>query len=312
MATQELLDFPERVEAMMCQESTAYRCDDYLSPEWLHRREREAAAEGAGRGDNPQGSVSSSSSGVINEMWREKICEWSYQVVDHFDFNREVVSISMSYLDRYLATRTVNKKIFQLAAMTSLYLAIKLYEPGNLRMSSLIDLSRGYFLVDHIVSMEDCILQALEWRVHPPTPFSFTREFLMILPPEVSPEIRHDINELARFLTELSVCDYYFVTKKPSSVALAAMLNAIELQGSLRQHPRIQGEFLAYLFNVGVNANDPEVVACYERLREMYVSGGYAPDLLVQDPEPCERIATVSPVSVMQSPDFSENNSSVC
>jgi len=35
----------------------------------------------------------------------------------------------MSYLNRYLATHVINRRIFQLAAMTALYLAIKLMEP---------------------------------------------------------------------------------------------------------------------------------------------------------------------------------------
>ena len=85
------------------------------------------------------------------------------------DFHREVVAVALSYLDRYLATRAVNRRIFQLAAMTALYLAIKLYEPGKLRLASLIELSRGYFLAEHIVIMEDSILQSLGWHVHPPT-----------------------------------------------------------------------------------------------------------------------------------------------
>jgi lipoyl(octanoyl) transferase len=46
-------------------------------------------------------------------------------VIDHFDFSREVVSVSIHYLDRFLAAFPVNKKTFQLAAMTTLYLAIK-------------------------------------------------------------------------------------------------------------------------------------------------------------------------------------------
>ena len=92
-------------------------------------------------------------------MWREKICEWSYQVIDHFDFSREVVSVSIHYLDRFLATRTVNKKVFQLAAMTCLFLAIKLHEPGKLSMASMIELSRGYFMVEQMATMEMSILR---------------------------------------------------------------------------------------------------------------------------------------------------------
>ena len=53
------------------------------------------------------GSSSSTSNNTqINKLglWREQICEWCYLVVDHFDFGREAVSVTMSYLDRYLAS----------------------------------------------------------------------------------------------------------------------------------------------------------------------------------------------------------------
>jgi lipoyl(octanoyl) transferase len=75
-------------------------------------------------------------------------------VVDHFDFSREVVSISISFLDRYLSVRAVDKRLFQLAAMTSLYMTIKIYERGTLSMASMIDLSRGFFMVEHMAAME--------------------------------------------------------------------------------------------------------------------------------------------------------------
>ena len=301
-----IIDLSERLQAMRRQESAHYKCVDYLSPEWQQRCMQNV---------NPQESVSSSSSTQLNEMWREKICEWCYQVVDHFDFNREIVSIAMSYLDRYLATRTVNKKIFQLAAMTALYIAIKLYEPGQLRMSSLIELSRGYFLVEHIASMEDSMLQALGWHVHPPTPFSFVRELMNLLPQEISPPAKHDLNELARFLTELSVCDYYFVTKKPSSIALAALINAIDLQGSRNSYPRIKAQFLQHVIEVGLDiTTDEETVVCYERLREMYIAGGYGPNLEVEESPTPERIATGSPTSIFDSPieHFGESPEYLC
>ena len=75
-------------------------------------------------------------------------------MVDHFDFSREVVSVSIHYLDRYLATKHVNKKMFQLVAMTTLFLAVKLHEPGKLTMSAMIGLSRGCFLVEEMKAME--------------------------------------------------------------------------------------------------------------------------------------------------------------
>ncbi len=159
-------DIGDRFAAIRHQESVVYTCQDYLSSEFQARQAKEVANDSSDSSECQftsglsSGSLTSSSSRTgINECWREKICEWSYQVIDHFDFNREIVAISLSYLDRYLSTRPVNRKIFQLAAMTSLYLAIKLYEPSNLRMSSFIELSRGYFSTEHIVAMEEAILR---------------------------------------------------------------------------------------------------------------------------------------------------------
>ena len=356
-ATDYLVDISQRLMAMRDQEANNYAVPDYLAAEWqlkLKEAAEEAAvimadgnANGAaaarngsnstatathgttsgnrispGAGSQAGSSSSTSNNTQINELWREKICEWCYQVVDHFDFNREVVSVTMSYLDRYLATRTVNRRIFQLAAMTALYLAIKLFEPGKLRMSSLIDLSRGYFMSEHIVTMEDSMLQSLKWHVHPPTPLAYCRDFMGLVSSDIHPVARHDVNELARFMTELSVCDYWFVTKKPSSIALASLINAMELQGPRRIENRHKMEFLSRVAELGMDiTNDDEIVECYERLAEMYRSGGYSPNLEDSSPSnPLEddeddeddedgssardaRVATISPTGVADGPD---------
>lgn len=143
---------------MFQQESYSYATVDYLDPEYQARLAGVCDAAVIDDTMRSSDSLVSSSSG-INDIWREKICEWSYQVIDHFEFSREVVSVSIHYLDRFLATRPCNKKVFQLAAMTCLFLAIKLYEPGKLSMHSMVELSRGYFKVEQMVAMEICILR---------------------------------------------------------------------------------------------------------------------------------------------------------
>jgi len=153
-----MVDLVERLNVLLKQEKHVYQSQDYLSPVFQEKLQRENCEVAAPCSSFSAASSTTSSSG-INEVWREKICEWSYQVVDHFDFSREVVSISISFLDRYLSTRLVDKKLFQLAAMTTLYLAIKLYEPGTLSMHSMIELSRGYFMTEQMAVMEMAILQ---------------------------------------------------------------------------------------------------------------------------------------------------------
>ena len=158
---QSLTELSDRFEVFHRQEEI-YQPSDYLSQEFQERQAKRV-------GQDPSLSIfsglcvaadgSSTSCASINDIWREKICEWSYEVIDHFDYNREIVSVSLNYLDRYLSSRPVNRKVFQLAAMTSLYLAIKLFEPTKMRMNSFIELSRGYFRPEHISAMEEVVLR---------------------------------------------------------------------------------------------------------------------------------------------------------
>ena len=154
-------DLPERFAALKHQEDNIYEYPDYLSLTFKEEQAKKSSPDDESKSDilSTELESSSSSSSGVNEIWREKICEWSYQVVDHFDFSRETVNVSLSYLDRFLASRPANKKFFQLAAMTSLYIAVKLYEPGILTPASFVELSRGFFTEDHVTAMEESILR---------------------------------------------------------------------------------------------------------------------------------------------------------
>lgn len=136
-------------------------------------------------------------------------------------------------MDRYLSVSNahdIEKKEFQLLAMTSLYLAVKLYEPGYLAVSgskstmdAILKLSRGFYTLEQMEKMEYELLQRLQWHVHPPTPHIFARHFL----PPNSTEY-HAIEDLASFMIELSVMDYFFVSYKASELAMAALLCAMD------------------------------------------------------------------------------------
>lgn len=69
--------------------------------------------------------------------WRKRIALWMYDVVDHFKYDRNVVSIALRYIDQYVShllmrksssveEPVVKRRHFQLIAVTSLYLAIKI------------------------------------------------------------------------------------------------------------------------------------------------------------------------------------------
>lgn len=201
--------------------------------------------------------------------WRRKICQWSYRVIDHFRMDREVVSVGMNLFDRYLAAgspasssqnktrfsclcptckRYIDGRTYQLAAMTCLYLGIKLHSETvtdntyskrrRFRLTSFVDLSRGLFCTRDIADMEHEVLKTLSWKVCTPTPMTFVSYILTLTPVtsdvleshDSSALVLHVVQELSRYLTELAVClGSELPQYPPSQVALASILVSMDL-----------------------------------------------------------------------------------
>jgi hypothetical protein len=107
-------------------------------------------------------------------------------------------------------------------------------------------------------------------------------------------ETRHRILDLARFLTELSVIDYFFVVYRPSVVALAALLNSVEaVHGDSKSATTA---FEAELNRIpGFNSCRQEVLECSDRLQILYEQGGCShPEI----PQEYESRDVISPVCV--------------
>jgi hypothetical protein len=166
---------------------------------------------------------------VVDGAWRQRIVEWMYGVVDHCSLRRDSVAIAAYYLDTCVEKGLVeSRQEFQLAAMTALQLAIKLYDSTMVKLDSMVKLGRGLFTEHDVVNMERKIVSSLEWRLHPPTSICFLRQFLRLLPASVAPPTRYLIAEVARFIAEISVCLCKFISLPPSMIAYAGMLIAIE------------------------------------------------------------------------------------
>lgn len=235
---------------------------------------------------------------VMYPEWRTKITDWCYRVVDHFQYEREVVGIMMNLFDRYCAIvkaredgegnkslggttdpmsspRDVREALcsssssvaacseeeesrrYQLGAMSALFLVIKLHgETGSaaerqkatddlsyfsrvnrrqkrrLRLMEFVELSRGQFDPADITKMERVMLSTLSWKVNPPTPTVFVGHFLKLLPTHNMIQrdlILHVLQELSRYLTELSVCLADVTTLyRPSWIAYASLLISLD------------------------------------------------------------------------------------
>jgi hypothetical protein len=104
--------------------------------------------------------------------------------------------------------------------------------------------------------------------------------------------VRYNILELARFLTELSVIDYFFVAHKPSTIAVASILEAMS------SVPGCGDDALAVLKReidwVIIDSNCKDLADCRQRLEILYKHGNYARSVDSGESRP----ESVSPVCV--------------
>lgn len=232
---------------MVQQEETGYSCPNYVAEMAIPESERDPEKrEKADFGNNGLGCLNEAQRQMHRR--RDTISAWLYEVVDQCDLSREIVAVAMSFLDRFIATivmmssNAVNGYIYQLAALTALYMSVKLHDHRPIRIERLAQLSRGRFTKEDMKEMERSMLTALEWRMHPPTAVAFVHEFLKLVfvsdqENEVEneagrsvPGVASAIFELAQFFTELSVIDYKLCVNpnRPSMIAYASILNAME------------------------------------------------------------------------------------
>lgn len=264
--------------------------------------------------------------------WRRKITQWSFKVIDHFKIDREVVSSAMNILDRYLATgistdyemgvcpcpecqNTVDSRTFQLAAMTSLYLAMKASDSGEdhssscrkIRLQSFIELSRGQFSADDILAMEREVLRDLQWKVYPPTPMTAVSYLLRLMPSHMALPysfrksydlVLHVLHELSRYLTELSVClGSVCVAHTPSQIAYASILLSMELLTPSALPMQIRDAFNEAVVSTSslsggtiLTPNDEAIRSLQDRLRH-----SFWPEMLMDD---CEHAEVGHPISM--------------
>jgi hypothetical protein len=169
------------------------------------------------------------------KLWREWYIQWMYKVANHFRFGRDVVAYAAAYIDRF-ATKDnsvlYSKDDLTILAMTALYIAVKVYSTldsaSALCASNLVLLTDGNFVEEDILRMERRMLATFQWKLYPPTAVCFLREYMQLLPFELS-ETKHQLLfDLSKYLVEICIISYDYVTYPSSVKAYAALVLALD------------------------------------------------------------------------------------
>jgi hypothetical protein len=170
----------------------------------------------------------------VDASCRSIMAKWCNEIADFCNYKRETVAIAVNCLDRFMSTQSGQEILFdrnqyQLAAMTALYSSVKIHEQEAMDPSLVSTLSRGVHSPQAVEAMESKMLNAIKWRVNPPTAMSFVRSMINLLPDHLMLSCDNEtVLEVAKFQIELIVPEYDFCTYNASEIAFACALNALE------------------------------------------------------------------------------------
>jgi hypothetical protein len=171
-----------------------------------------------------------------------------YEFIDHYNFDREVVGVAINYFDRYISSQKScedvhTKDKYQIIAVTSLFLAIKLHSMSEdclveSRSRALARLLYGHANPKEIYEMEMNILLLLDWRMNPPTLHQFALNFSQLHPlGDCCSTTTSYLYEATRYQVELAIFIPALLAKfKSSVIAYAALKNAEEKIASDNPH----------------------------------------------------------------------------
>ncbi|CAG9318909.1 unnamed protein product [Blepharisma stoltei] len=107
----------------------------------------------------------------LNSEMRGILLDWLMEVSGEYRFKRETYYLAMSYVDRYLLQKQVEKDVFQLIGLAALAIAVKAEEIKTLKLEDLAKAADYAFDENEIRKMEIQLLAQLQWKIYPITPF---------------------------------------------------------------------------------------------------------------------------------------------
>ncbi|KAL9185870.1 hypothetical protein ACHAXT_003647 [Thalassiosira profunda] len=211
----------------------------------------------------------------VDASSRAAMIDWLALLQTQCRLGSDTVWVAASYLDRYLssgrgksAAALQDKYQFQLAAITAFYLAVKLHEKEvDLPVALLAKIARGYYPESDILSMEEDILFALDWRMNTPTPSDFVVQLAALLPASVDGPAKQQLVEVARGHVARTAKDVYFAFCPPSVVGASCLASALaEAEAGAAGEAFAKSERQAFWLQLGRVADLIDVMEAQARL----------------------------------------------
>jgi len=198
----------------------------------------------------------------LKSLWRQMLVNWMFYVADCCGLQQHSVAVASYFLDvAMLRDLCQTREEHQLAAATSLQMALKTFDVAVIKLDKLVKLGRGLFTEDDVVTMEMKIINSLNWNLHPPTVYCFLRQYGRLIPPSVNGITRKVLDNVTSIIAEEMIVDERYVKHCPSILSLASTLVALDFVPDGGLSKRLRRTFESRLFFATRTKKDSTVLS---------------------------------------------------
>ena len=205
------------------QDNSVSSCEESASLSQLSQLLRE---ENVTHQSHDQIALRKQGSKAASHIWRERVTQWCYDVVDHLRESRSTVYVAMNILDRFLVQcpQSTSDRSYEAAALTALFLAVRVRGSRNLEVVDLVRMSRLGVTIKEIVEVGKDMTRSLSFDRRLLTPTDFVQQLIKYLPSTYNST---EVAEVAGFCTELCTVDSFFAGVKASEIAFASIISSL-------------------------------------------------------------------------------------
>ncbi|KAK4750500.1 hypothetical protein SAY87_003982 [Trapa incisa] len=159
----------------------------------------------------------------ISPNMRGILVDWLVEVAEEYKLLPETLYLSISYIDRFLSTKVLNRRKLQLLGVASMLVASKYEEITPPHAEDFCYITDNTYTKEEVLKMESDILDSLQFEMGNPTVKIFLRRFHVVVGQEGchTPDLKLEF--LSYYLAELSLLDYNCIKFLPSLVAASVI-----------------------------------------------------------------------------------------
>jgi cyclin A len=170
----------------------------------------------------------------INASMRAILIDWLNEVAQEYNLHPNTLYLSVNLIDRFLSVTAVVRSKLQLVGVTCMLIAAKYEEISPPAVDDMVYITDNTYTRDEVLRMESQVLNTLRFNVTVATSHDFLDRLLRAANADPRTAM------LARYLSEMTLQEYAFISYIPSMVATCAVVLALHSVNANSWSPTIE------------------------------------------------------------------------